>query len=471
MTQAGGSAMASPQAGAALLAGAKVVALVPATTELGTAAAMAWDFARSAASAGFRVALVDCYVDEPRLHEAAGRPNDAGVVDLFEYGVSRARVVQQQPEPNLWFLPAGTYAPDRAATMANPQWRRLAAEFAREHVLVLLFLAPDCLAAMPVRLDGIVALAPVTEAGPAQAPEIATALKAGVPLIATLTGEEGPAAQEAAGLAPGGAVPGGATPAAGGAPGAPAAATSGAAAGPIWSQAKAAYMDIMRHREEERRRLRRRVAIYAPVLLGAAAAVLLIPGPQPPPEPVPELAPPVDLVPKPAAVPPATTLSAPRAVDSLPFAVVLLSSASRATAFTSGDDLEHAGIPTLISPVRIARRVWYRIYAGPAATERSADSLLERVNRAGLGAFRSAKAVRVPLSFALRRVADSAAARGERARLRRAGIPTFVLGRADGRYQLFAGAFESRSQAAYLGGLLRSTRNPGVLGPRVGRRP
>jgi hypothetical protein len=170
-------------------------------------------------------------------------------------------------------------------------------------------------------------------------------------------------------------------------------------------------------------------------------------------------------------VPPVEGPATRGAVDSLPFAVSLLSSTSRTTAFRSGEDLEHAGIPTVVSPVRIANRVWYRIYAGPAATERNANLLLERVNRAGLGAFRGARAVRVPLSFALRRVADVAAARLERARLLRAGIPSFVLVRADGRYQLFAGAFGSPSQATYLSSLLRSTRNPGVLGPRVGRRP
>jgi hypothetical protein len=198
---------------------------------------------------------------------------------------------------------------------------------------------------------------------------------------------------------------------------------------------------------------------------------MLLPG-RPSPKPVPDLAEPVDLTPTPTPVPPAAP-AAPRtarAVEPLPFAVELFSSTPPSTAFMSGDDLEHAGVPALIAPVRIGRRIWYRVYAGPVATQRSADSLLDAVNRAGLGAFRSARAARVPLSFALRRVADSAAARVERARLRRAGISSFVLGRADGAYELYAGAFATRTDAALLGGLLRSARSPGVLGSRVGAR-
>jgi len=466
-----------------LLAGTNVVALVPATGDLDAAAAMAWDFARSAANAGIRVALVDCYVDEPRLHGAAGLPNDAGVVDVFEYGASLSRITQPQPEPNLWFLPAGTYAPDRVATMTHPGWRRVAADFAREHVTLLLFLAPECLSMTPMRLDGIVGIAPGNEGAPARVPGIAFALRSGVPVMTTLTGEEVAALREPAADAPatpavadaaptaGAAVPVGVAPAADAAPMAGAVRAREGAAGPVWSQAKAAYASLVQRRAEARRKLRWRIAGLGAFGVVAVAAVMLIPGSQDVAKPLPELAEPVDLVPKPAAVPPAAPTSTPRAVGSLPFAVELLSSTTRTSAFASGDDLEHAGIPTLISPVRIARRIWYRVYAGPVATSGSADSLMDAVRHAGLGSFSSAKAVRVPLSFAVAQAADSAGARDARARLRRAGIPSFVLGRADGGYGVFAGAFAARSEAAYLDGALRSARSPGVLGPRVGRRP
>jgi hypothetical protein len=451
-----------------LLAGTNVVALVPAAGDLEAAAALAWDFARSAANAGIRVALVDCYVDEPQLHGAAGLPNDAGVVDVFEYGASLSRITQPQPEPNLWFLPAGTYAPDRVATMTHPGWRRVAADFAREHMILLLFLAPECLSTTPMRLDGIVGIAPGNEGAPARVPGIAFALRSGVPLMATLTGEEVAALRGPAAAA---AEPAGVAPAADVAPMAGAVPATEGAAGPVWSQAKAAYASLVQRRAEARRKLRWRIAGLGAFGVVAVAAVMLIPGSQDVAKPLPELAEPVDLVPKPAAVPPAAPASVPRAVWSLPFAVELQSSTMRSAAFASGDDLEHAGIPTLISPVRIARRIWYRVYAGPVATSGSADSLMDAVRRAGLGSFGGAKAVRVPLSFAVAQAADSAAARNERARLRRAGIPSFILGRADGGYQVFAGAFAARSEATYLGSTLRSARSPGVLGPRVGRRP
>ena len=47
-----------------------LVALVPATGDLEWAAAAAWDVARAAARQGQRrVALVDLWVEEPKLHE------------------------------------------------------------------------------------------------------------------------------------------------------------------------------------------------------------------------------------------------------------------------------------------------------------------------------------------------------------------------------------------------------------------
>jgi len=480
MTSPSGPALPALQSAPDLIAGTGVVALVPATGDLEAAAALAWDFARSSANAGIRVVLVDCYVDEPRLHGAAGLPNEAGVVDVFEYGASLSRITQAQPEPNLWFLPAGTYAPDRVATMTHAGWRRLAADFAREHTTVLLFLAPECLAKLSMRLDGIVAIAPGNERAPARVPGIAFALRSGVPLMATLTGEEGAALREPAATAPAladSAAVSAAAPPAGSALAADAARMAGAvlatgdAVGPVWSQAKAAYASLVQRRVEARRKLRWRIVGLGAFGAVAVTVVLLIPGSQEVAKPIPELAEPVDLVPKPAAVPPAAPASAPRTVWSLPFAVELLSSTMRSAAFASGDDLEHAGIPALVSPVRIGRRIWYRVYAGPVATSGSADSMMDAVRRAGLGSFSSAKAVRVPLSFAVAQAADSAAARDVRARLRGAGIPTFMLGRADGGYQVFAGAFAARSEATYLGSALRSARRPGVLGPRVGRRP
>ena len=105
------------------------------------------------------------------------------------------------------------------------------------------------------------------------------------------------------------------------------------------------------------------------------------------------------------------------------------------------------------------------------ATQDAADSLLGAVRESGLDRPRTALPVLVPLSLALRRVATSVAARAERGRLRAAGIPAFTLGQADGTYRLYAGAYGTPEQAAYLDSLVTSTGSAGQLGPRVGFHP
>jgi len=63
-------------------------------------------------------------------------------------------------------------------------------------------------------------------------------------------------------------------------------------------------------------------------------------------------------------------------------------------------------------------------------------------------------------------VADSVGAR-----LRRAGIASFILGQADGSYRVYSGAYATPDQASVLDSLINSTGNAGQLGPRVGYRP
>jgi cell division septation protein DedD len=161
----------------------------------------------------------------------------------------------------------------------------------------------------------------------------------------------------------------------------------------------------------------------------------------------------------------------PHAVDTLPFAVQVSAWTSLVFALDAGDALEAHGVSAIVAPLRSGRRLWYRVYAGPAASRDAADSLLGAVRAAGLDRPQVGRATLVPLSLALRRVASAAAARVERQRLRAAGIPAFVLGQPDGSYRLFAGAYDAPEQAAYLDSLVTSTGSAGPLGPRVGFHP
>jgi hypothetical protein len=464
-----------------LLGGAALVALVPATADLDAAALMAWNLARITAAAGRRVALVDCHVDEPQLHAAAGEDNHDGIVDVFEYGASLSRIARQQPEPNLYFVPAGTFAPDPAVMAAHPRWRRLSAGFRHEDAVMLLFLPADCLGSLASVLDGMVALAPDgAEAGLASTPEIDAAADAGVPLLAALADTDGFESAAAPFEIPPERAPA--------EPAEPVAAEAEAALEPALEVAEpASDVAVAPHApggdarlapflrlRAPRRAWGARAAVYGALTL-LAAAVLAVTyrrqlglgdlglkaagtGEKP------------DSASRMSIVPLFRTL-VPRAVDTLPFAVQVSAWTSLVFALDAADALDAKGFAPIIAPVRLGSRLWYRVYAGPVATQDAADSLLDAVWATGLDQPRTAVPVLAPLSLGLKRVATAVAARTERARLRAAGIPAFVLGQADGSYRLFAGAYAAPAQAGYLDSLVTSTGSAGQLGPRVGFRP
>lgn len=472
--------------------GAALVALVPATGDLDAAAAAAWEYARRLANAGRRVALIDCYVDAPRLHAVAGETNEDGIVDVFEYGASLSRIARAQPEGSLFFVPAGTFSPDPARMMARPRWRRLSAGFRHEDAVMLLFLPPDCLGVLASGVDGLVALAPGhPDADLAASPEIRAALERGTPLLATWAGTgEAPAFPAArpvppppavstaeAAMEPAADVAAEPTPTLETVTPATVAASEPPVASPPATPEPAAVEALasvppLPDRPIFRRPLgaaaaRRRAGTYALVLVLAAAAAVVNfrrqlgwgestdTGPEEPSVPV----------------TPAFRGLAPHAVDTLPFAVQLSAWTSVSQALEDADSARGRGFTSMVAPLRLRGALWFRVYVGPVASQNAADSLLGAVRAAGLDGSGTADVVLVPLSFALRRLATLGAARADRDRLRAAGIGAFVLGQADGSYRLFAGAFDTPDRAAYLDSLLTSTGSAGPLGPRVGFRP
>jgi len=486
-----------PDGGAApsLPAGASLVALVPATGDLDAAAAAAWEYARRLATSGRRVALIDCFVDAPRLHAVTGESNEDGIVDVFEYGASLSRIARAQPEGSLFFVPAGTFAPDPASVMARPRWRRLSAGFRHEDAVMLLFLPPDCLGVLASDVDGLVALAPGRpDVDPEALPEIRAAVGRGTPLIETyaaIPATRAPAPEAAGHLAPGAAapsIPAEAVPATA-ATETVATGTAAVEAGPAEQAPPAPAAPVRRitlpdeewqdyevvretpvhlRRPPTSRRPRRRVAPFAlVVVLAAAAAVVHFRRTLGWTDDLFAPAPPVAA----ARVPAGFRALAPHAVDTLPFAVQVSAWTSFPQALEDADTIAGRGFAPIVSPVRLPRGVWFRVYAGPVATEDAADSLLAAIRAAGLDGSGTAAVALVPLSFALRRVATLARALGERTRLRSAGIPAFVLGQADGSFRLFAGAFEAPDRAGYLDSLLTSIGSAGPLGPRVGFTP
>jgi hypothetical protein len=439
-----------------LMQGAAVVALVPATELKGWGAEMAWAIARAAAAAGRRTALVDCFVDAPTLHAGAGAgsDNDEGLVDVFEYGASLNRIVQQQPQANLFFIPAGTFAPDAQPLMENPRWRRLSAGFRHEEALLLLYVAAEHLGNLAAAPDGMIVLAPQGLGTAAtEAPAVMEAIGRGMPLLAVVAeitgvvkssydpGEDSGTEVEAwaeAEVEPTPSPPRESvarsftmTPAAGRrVPGwLWAAVLLGCAAGGAW---------YWRDRIPYQRWLAALAAARGTATRDSATA------------------------PAPAAGA-ATRLSEP-----LPWAVSVAALSSVEAAIALGESLEARAVPAMIAPLRLPNRALiHRVYAGPWRDSASADSVLGALRAAGVLGDRQGGVRAVPLSLALAGGLGEAAARRELVRLRRVGVPAFMLGEPGGTFRLWAGAYDAAVQAALLTDLLTPT-GAGALEPRVG---
>ena len=468
-----------------LLRGATVVALVPATELRGWAAEMAWHVARAAASEGRRVALVDCFVDAPSLHSITGAVNNEGLVDAFEYGASLTKIVQRQPQAGLYFIPAGTYSADAEPLMQNPRWRRLSAGFRHEEALLLLYVGAEHLPSLAAEPDGLVVLAPqgldlaVADTNPA----LTAAVGHGTPVLAVIADEDK--------LAPGALAP---VPppvvrfelaaADDEAPvDAPATGDMGEAAGevsagsgePAELEPSIAGDRLSLPFEPLRRRGSAPMAFLVEQRAGkpkwpfvvagtglAAAAVLVWYSvtqsrveAEPPAADTAVAAQPVAAQP----IPP---------VESLPWTVPVASLPSLAEALALADSLEQRHVPAIVSPVRVRGRATFRVHAGPFTSRSSADSELAQVRASR---FASGGPDSMPLSVALAGGMTRAQAFSERARLRQAGVPTFILGQDSGTFRLYAGAYDASAQAALLTDILTPTGGAGTLVPRSGYVP
>ncbi len=142
----------------ALVESQALIALVPATGDLRWAAQAAWDVARAAVVRDRRVALVDLWIEEPRLHEVVGLVPSDGIVDAFEYGVSLTTTAH--PVDGVFFIGAGSYSAKAGDVLGHERWRKLHAGFRAEGALLLLYLSAGALARLSALPDGLVVLSP-----------------------------------------------------------------------------------------------------------------------------------------------------------------------------------------------------------------------------------------------------------------------------------------------------------------------
>jgi hypothetical protein len=89
------------------------------------------------------VVLVDMDFADPRLHEAAGTPNDEGLGDIALFGASLAGVAHRVPDRAIDFVPAGAYVPDVDEAFAAIPWHRLLAEAAEAGGIALFYMPAD----------------------------------------------------------------------------------------------------------------------------------------------------------------------------------------------------------------------------------------------------------------------------------------------------------------------------------------
>ncbi len=436
-----------------LVAEQALVALVPATGDLKWAGAAAWDVARAAAQSDRRVALVDLWLEDPRLHEVVGLSPTEGIVDAFEYDVSLTKTAHEID--HVFFIAGGSATAHPGDLFANPRWQKLHGGFRVEGALFLLYLSAGALVRLSAIPDGLLVLAPEGfEPESSIGQGITAAMERGIPLLGVVRERW---------TAPTAALP---------APSPPerrrvrSAVAIGAGTPPRRRTRPAVIVVTLAAGASGGWALLARGAEHRPI----APAATPQPSPSPSPSPSPALAT--------APTPPA------RRADSLPWTMQLAAYARLDKALALGDRLAAGGITPFVTPIALeggrgrdggagggrggggggggSATVWYRVLAGAYPTRDSALAARRTVWRRGLAARGQGDALHAPYTLALGR---EAAADSLRAR----GIPAVPWGPPPGR--LLVGAFETPEQASLTEARLQRAGLRATLIIRMGTRP
>ncbi|HYT70617.1 MAG TPA: SPOR domain-containing protein [Gemmatimonadales bacterium] len=394
-----------------------LVALVPATGELPWAAAAAWDVARAAAQHGRRVALVDLWIEDPKLHEIVGLTPAEGIVDAFEYGVSLTKAAHQVD--GVFFIAAGAYTAHAGDLFGHERWRKLHGGFRVEGALLLLYLSAGALARLSAVPDGLIVLSPdgfEPESSIGQG--ITAALERGTPLLGVVRER--------------------------------------------WTPVSAAPPSGTRPTRPARpaRRRTRPIVVAATLAVGAGGGwVLLVRGAEH------RSVAPASQPPAPPAAPAGDSAPAPR-VDTLPWTVQLAAYGTLEKALALADRLAADDLPAFVTPVALERQngaaaVWYRVVAGAFATRDSAAAARAALWERELASPGQGDLLRAPYSFSL---PDG----GHPDSLRARGLPAVRWGPGNA---LLLGAFETAEQASLAAAQLKRAGITATLVTRVRTTP
>jgi hypothetical protein len=154
----------APPFGAATLP--PVVLLLVGEADRDWAGRTAIELSAAWAAAGNRVVLADFHLENPILAAELGGHGLEGVVDIFVYGASLARIIRPVEGRGFQFIPTGTYTADAGALFRHSRWPRLVADFRDSGATLVIFAAADAadLGSLAVWVNQALLLGPPREA-------------------------------------------------------------------------------------------------------------------------------------------------------------------------------------------------------------------------------------------------------------------------------------------------------------------
>src|SRR5207247_2074108 len=295
-----------------------------------------------------RVALVDLWVEEPKLHEVVRLTPTEGIVDAFEYGVSLTKAAHEID--HVFFIASGAYTTHGGDLFGNPRWKKLHGGFRVEGALLLLYLSAGGLARLSATPDGLIVLSPDGfEPESSIGLGITAAVERGTPLLGVVRERWAPAAPTLPEPLPRQARRSRPTPLPQPIPDSP----------------------LPRHSPRSRRRARPLVVVATLAAGVAGSWALLALRAEPRSSPLPVSPPPS--APAPPAMRPRAFIAE---ADPLPWTVQLAAYGRLENALAVADRLLAEGVPAFVTPIALqgpdGSAVWYRVFSGAYATRDSA---------------------------------------------------------------------------------------------------